>query len=62
MNAAFFSWCLLFRYVKFYLGIPLALGTWFVSRNIAIKNGFERIYYPIEPVFNGIRKQLSVTP
>jgi hypothetical protein len=44
------------------MGIPLALGSWFVTRNLAIKNGMERIYYPIEPIFNGIRKHHSVTP
>lgn len=60
-NVAFFSYYLALRFLKPYVGIPLALGTFLVTRNILCRNSLERIYYPMEPVYQEIRKHRTIT-
>jgi hypothetical protein len=54
-NITFFAYHGALRHLKKYVGLPLALATFFVSRNIIMRNCMDRIYWPIEPVYKRIR-------
>ena len=61
LNAAFFSYCLLFRNLKNYVFLTFSFFTFLTARNLVSKNSLERIYLPIEPIYKEIRKHRSVT-
>ena len=47
LNAALFSYWLLFRKLKVYLGVPLTLCVFYQTRNLIVRNSLDKIYYPI---------------
>lgn len=61
INLAFFAHCLVFRRLKYYWQLPLFFVTMLLSRNLISKNCFERIYYPLEPIYYEIRKHRTVS-
>jgi hypothetical protein len=56
-NFTFFAYHLAFKHLKLYVGIPLTVATFFVSRNLIMKNCMERVYWPVEGVYNRLREE-----
>ena len=44
-----------------YFRLPLVIASIIVSRNFFMKCALERIYYPLEPIYQEIRKHRTVT-
>ena len=54
-NIAFFAYSLVLRKMKVYVSFPMTLAIYLLSRNLVMKNNLDRIYLPMESVFNEIR-------
>ena len=55
LNTAAFSYLLVFRKLKHYIGIPLTFTTYILDRNFSMKHSMNHIYYPLYPVYREIR-------
>lgn len=55
INLGFFSYHLVFRHVKRFIGLPLTFIVFFEGRNIIMKNCMDRIYYPLQPLYLRLR-------
>ena len=51
LNVSFFAYCFAFRHLKLYLSLSLVIATALATRNIVSRYAFERIYYPLEPIY-----------
>jgi len=56
-NITFFSYHLLFKHLKLYVGIPFTIATFFLSRNLIMKNFMDKIYFPIAPLYEKMRSE-----
>ncbi len=56
LQSAVFAYFGAFRYLKLYVGIPLTITTFALARNFAMKGSINRLYYPIEPLYEEVRK------
>lgn len=54
-NITFFSYHFAFKHMKLYVGIPLTIATFFVSRNLLMKNCMDKIYFPLYPIYQKVR-------
>ena len=59
INSAFFGYHLLFKNLKVYIGLPLTFITLFETRNIALRNCMDKIYFSIQPIYQKLRKDLE---
>ncbi len=55
LNIAFFGYQLAFKHMKVYVGLPLTLATFWLSRNLIMKACMDKIYYPLVPVYERMR-------
>lgn len=55
VNIGFFSYHLLKFRLYWYVAMPIGYGIYFFSRNTLMKNCIDRIYYPLEGVYNKLR-------
>jgi hypothetical protein len=46
-----------FRHLKPYVGIPLTVVTFFLGRNLALRNSMDKIYFPLQPLYEGMRAE-----
>ena len=60
-QAAVFGYFGAFRHLKLYIGIPLTAVTFALSRNLALKSCINRLYYPVEPLYEEVRKHRSIS-
>ena len=56
LNAAAISYCLAFRRLKLYVGIPLTFATYILARNFSMKHCMDQIYYPMLPLYQDVRR------
>lgn len=57
LNVSSMTYLLLFRNrLKLYVSIPLTIITFFLSRNYVMKSFVEKIYLPMEPIYEEIRR------
>ena len=62
LNASSFAYFFVFRNrLKLYLSIPLTIISFFQAKNLATKSFVERVYKPIEPIYEEIRQHQTVT-
>lgn len=62
LNVAFLGYHLAFRNLKRYVGVPLTVASFFVTRNLVMRNCMDKIYYPLEPLYKAMKaeeKQLA---
>ena len=59
INTAAFAYFGVFRHVKWYFGLPLTVVTFALARNFSMKGSISRLYYPLEPVYDEIRRHQS---
>lgn len=57
LNLAFFAWHFGIKNLKPYIGIPLTLVTFFLSRNFIMKNCMDKVYFPIAPLYAKMRQE-----
>ena len=57
LNISFLAWHLGIKNLKAYLGIPLVIATFFISRNFIMKNCMDKIYFPIKPIYDKLRQE-----
>jgi hypothetical protein len=55
LNIAYFGHQLAFKNLKLYVGIPLTIATFFLSRNLIMKSCMDKIYFPLLPVYAKLR-------
>jgi hypothetical protein len=55
INAAFFAYHLGLKHLRKYLGIPLTFIVFFETRNLAMRNCMDKIYFPIEGLYYKVR-------
>ena len=51
LNIAFFGYHLAFKHLKLFVGIPLTVVSFFVSRNLIMRNCMDKIYFPLNPLY-----------
>ena len=56
-NIAFFGYHLAFKHLKRYIGLPLTIATFFLSRNIIMKRCMDKVYYPLQPLYEKMRAE-----
>ena len=60
-NVCAFSYFLLWRHLKLYVGIPLTFMSFFLTRNLVMKSCVNNFYYPLEPLYKEVRKHRTVS-
>lgn len=55
INITFFAYQLAFKHMKRYVGLPLTVATFFLSRNLIMKSCMDKIYYPLVPLYDRVR-------
>ena len=55
-NCAAFGYFGLFRHLKLYLCIPFTAITFYLGKNLSLKRSINRLYYPIEPLYEEVRR------
>ena len=61
VQCAAFAYFGALRHMKLYVGLPLTVVTFAMSRNLAMKSCINRLYYPIEPLYDEVRRHQSVS-
>jgi len=61
VQSAAFAYFGVLRHLKLYVGIPLTVVTFALSRNLATKSCINRLYYPMEPLYEEVRKHQSIS-
>ena len=61
LNCAAFAYFGAFRHLKLYVGVPLTVVTFALARNFSIKGSMDRLYYPMEPLYDEVRKHQTVS-
>ena len=61
INAGALTYFGLHRYIKLYLLLPLTVIAFSQTRNLVTRNGIDRIYIPLEPVFTDIKNNTNIT-
>ena len=56
INLAYLSYHVAFRHLKRFIGLPLTFIVFFEGRNMLMKNCMDKIYYPLEPLYQRLRK------
>eukprot|EP00347_Sterkiella_histriomuscorum_P017785 403348002 len=56
INISYFAYHMGLKKLKLYVGLPLTFVVFFESRNIFMKNFMDKIYFPIEPIYNQLRE------
>lgn len=56
-NITFFAYHMAFKHMKRYVGIPLTIATFFVSRNLIMKGCMDRIYWPLDGIYKRMRAE-----
>lgn len=56
-NFAFFAYHLAFKHFKPFIGLPLTAVTFFLSRNLIMKNCMDKVYYPLLPLYQKMRSE-----
>ncbi len=56
-NIAFFGYHLAFKHLKRYIGLPVTVATFFVSRNLIMKRCMDKVYYPLQPLYEKMRAE-----
>lgn len=60
-QTAVFAYFGAFRHLKLYVGIPLTITTFALARNLTMKGSINRLYYPMEPLYNEVRRHQTVS-
>ncbi len=55
VNLGFFSYHLVFKHFKMFIGLPLTFIVFFEGRNLIMKNCMDKIYFPLEPLYKRLR-------
>ena len=55
-QAAVFAYFGALRHLRRYVGIPLTFVTFLMSRNLAMKSCIGNMYYPIETLYDEVRR------
>ena len=55
LNCAVFGYFALFRHMRLYLGVPLTMISYSLGKSFSMKGYINRVYYPIEPLYNEVR-------
>lgn len=64
LNVAFLGYHLAFKNLKRYVGLPLTVATFFVTRNLVMRNCMDKIYYPLHQLYKAMKaeeKQLKAS-
>ena len=61
LKCAAFAYFGALRHMKLYVGLPLTVVTFAMSRNLAMKSCINRLYYPVEPLYDEVRRHQSVS-
>lgn len=56
LNAAAFGYFFAFRHLRLYLSIPFTFVTFHLARNFSMKGSINKLYYPIEPLYEEVRR------
>ena len=56
LQCAAFAYFGALRHMKLYVGLPLTVVTFAMSRNLAMKSCINRLYYPVEPLYDEVRR------
>ena len=62
INAAAFAYFGVFRNFRWYIGLPMTIVTFTLARNFSLKASVQRLYYPLEPLYQGVRRHQSIPP
>jgi hypothetical protein len=57
LNVAFLGYHLAFKNLKKYIGVPLTVVAFFVTRNLVMRNCMDKIYYPLEPLYKAMKAE-----
>ena len=61
VNAAAFAYFGVFRQFRWYIGLPMTVVTFVLARNFSMKGSVSRLYYPLEPLYEEVRRHQSKT-
>lgn len=61
VNIGYFSYRVMATSLHWYVAAPLGFATFFVSRNLIMRNCMDRIYFSIEHVFKRFRDESKVS-
>ena len=61
INCAAFGYFGVFRHLKLYVGIPLTVIAFALGKNLSMKGSINRLYYPIEPLYEEVRRHQTVS-
>ena len=60
-NGAAFAYFGIFRHFKIYIGLPLTIITFFLAKNFSLKGSINRVYYPMEQIYQEVRHHQTVS-
>ena len=61
VQATLFAYFGAFRHLKLYVGLPLTAATFILARNFSMKSCVDRLYYPLDPLYEDVRRHRSVS-
>ena len=61
LNCAAFAYFAGFRHLKPFVGVPFTLITFYLARNFSMKRCMDRLYYPVEPLYEEVRRHKTVS-
>lgn len=56
-NITFFGYQVIFRHLKPFIGVPITIATFFLSRNLLMKACMDKIYFPLQPLYQRLRNE-----
>lgn len=61
LNCAALAYFGALRHFRPYLGIPLTCITFAMARNLSLKGSINKVYYPVEPLYEEVRRHQTVS-
>ena len=61
LNCAALGYFGMFRHLRKYIGVPLAFVAFSLGKSLTTKSLVNRMYYPIEPLYNEVRSHQTVS-
>ena len=60
INSGFFTYKILSLSLHWYIALPIGFATFYVSRNLIMKNSLDRIYFSLQDIFFRFRDESKV--
>lgn len=61
INAAAFSYFGFWRQFRWYFALPATVITHYLARNFSMNGSISRLYYPLEPLYEEVRRHQSIS-